>query len=161
MLREKCIGYSVRIVPGHEIVGKPSAIILYHPTLGELLEESRIIAAKCPEAVLAAVVEPFRRLLVEAAFPDAVVMDDSETIQPSLIFSSRKRKEIRFTEKEKRTLSELPYGLSAKELSQRLGISERSVRRMKERLMRKTGLVSSEQLLVYALLSGEISTRSS
>ena len=88
-------------------------------------------------------------------------MDDSETMHPSLIFSSRKRKEIRFTEKEKRTLSELPYGLSAKELSQRLGISERSVRRMKERLMRKTGLVSSEQLLVYALLSGEISTRSS
>ena len=68
MLREKCIGYSVRIVPGHEIVGKPSAIILYHPTLGELLEESRIIAAKCPEAVLAAVVEPFAGCLSRQHF---------------------------------------------------------------------------------------------
>ena len=45
--------------------------------------------------------------------------------------------------------------------SKMLGMTERQIRRIKEHIMAKTGLVSSEQLLVYSLLRCELSTRSS
>ena len=92
--------------------------------------------------------------------PSAVILDDSERIGKEDL-RCREEKKIRFTEKEKRTLMELPYGLCNKELSKRLGVTERSVRRMKEQLMKKTGLVSSHQLMVYALFSSEINNHSS
>ena len=41
--------------------------------------------------------------------------------------------------------------MSNKELSERMGRSERTIRRIKESLFLKTGLVSSEQLLLYTL----------
>ena len=159
-LRESCPGYRVNVVSGHEIRGNPDAVVVLHPTFGDMLDEERAIADSGSKATLVAIVEPFRRLLFEAVFPSAVILDDSERIGKEDL-RCREEKKIRFTEKEKRTLKELPYGLCSKELAARLGVSERSVRRMKERLMRKTGLVSSEQLMIYALVAVEISTRSS
>ena len=159
-LREACPRYSVHVVPGLAVTGRPYAIMLFHPTLMELADE--VIAAEGRGVRIIASVEPYRRLLFEALYPDVLIIDDSEMVSlPDLIDGFRGRKRIRFTDLEKRTLDELPYGLCSKELSKRLGISERSVRRTKQKLMMKTGLLSSEQLLIYALVQGEISTRSS
>lgn len=159
-LLESCSGYNVSIVHGHEIEGKPAAVVMHHPTIGDIIAEEKAIEESGNDALLIAIVEPFRRLLLEAVFPDAVFLDDKDHLEPS-VFQRSEKKKVRFTENEKRTLCELPYGLSSKELSLRLGLSERTIRRLKERLMNKLSLVSSEQLLIYALISYEINTRSS
>lgn len=61
---------------------------------------------------------------------------------------------IEFTVKEEMFLSELAYGLSNKELCSQLMMSDRSVRRLKEKLLSKTGLSSTQQLALYALNKG-------
>ena len=155
--------YRVRILPGEGIIGSPSVIVLPYPTLGDIIIEKLAEREKGVEPMIVAIAEPFRRLLIEAAFPDVIVIDSTEeasAFRRAVEAGPRKRK-IRFTEMEKRILRELPFGLCGKEIAQRLGVSERSVRRMKERLMQKTGLVSTGQLMIYALLSADISTRSS
>ena len=155
--------YRVRILPGDGIIGSPSVIVLPYPTLGDIIIEKLAEREKGVDPMIVAIAEPFRRLLIEAAFPDVIVIDstgDASAFRSAVEAGPRKRK-IRFTEMEKRILRELPFGLCGKEIAQRLGVSERSVRRMKERLMQKTGLVSSGQLMIYALLSADISTRSS
>lgn len=55
-----------------------------------------------------------------------------------------------FTEREEVFLSEFSCGITLKEMSESLGISERTVRRIKERLLKKTGLASSMQLVSFA-----------
>ena len=62
------------------------------------------------------------------------------------------RRCIKLTEKEKLFLSVMERGLSNSELTTVLNISERTVRRLKSRLLDKTGLVSSEQLAVFSLV---------
>ena len=160
-LSEYTPGYRVRRAERGEISGNPSAIILYHPTIGEILEEEKAIEQHGRSVLLAIVAEKYRKILLEAVFPDAVVLDAITDSSIPFIFNGKRKKKIRFTDNEKRTLSELPYGLTAKELAVRLGVSERSVRRTKSNLLRKTGLLSSGQLMVYALLSRRISNRSS
>ncbi len=161
MLSENGAEYRIRKLSGHEISGEPSLVIIHHPTLWDMLAETEAIRESRRGVQLAAIVEPFRRLLFEALFPAAVILDDGDDVRPDkLLHPFPQRKEIRFTEKEKRTLREMQYGLCSKELSVRLGITERSVRRVKEKLMRKTGLVSSEQLMIYALLSTRNSSHS-
>lgn len=159
-LREYSPGYKVRELSGHVIEGKPSAIVMFQPSIGEIIEEIRAIEKSGFDIVLAIIAEEYRRAFLEAVFPDANVLDGNNITIP-MLFNHKNRRKIRFTDEEKRILHELAYGLSGKELSLRLGMSERSVRRMKEKLMRKTGLLSSGQLMLYALLEAELNTRSS
>ena len=158
VLREICPEYRIRVLRTHETDSNAIALVLFHPTIWEMMEEERIAAEH--GIVLVAVVEEFRHILYEALFPAAFILDDGDVLTPEIL-RNKSRKEIRFTEKEKRTLQELPYGLCSKELAVRLGVTERSVRRMKESLMRKTGLVSTSQLMIYALFLSRISNHSS
>ena len=120
--------YSVRVLPGRAVIGRPYAIVLPYPTIGDIVCEMLSDDEKGVEPLIIAIAEPFRKALLEAAFPSIAVIDRSGELSSALL---------------------------------RLGISERSVRRAKERLMRKTGLLSSGQLMIYALLSLDISIRSS
>ena len=160
-LRKQCPGYRVKVVESHDIEGFPSAIVMYKPEIEEIIDEVNMISSGSCNARLVIIAERYRRVLLEALFPSAVVIDSIQEFNPETLRYCEKKKKIRFTDNEKRTLSELPYGLTAKELAVRLGVSERSVRRTKSNLLRKTGLLSSGQLMVYALLSRRISTRSS
>ena len=158
---EFCPEYSVKVLPERSIVGSPAALVLFRPTLVDMLEEHRACLEKGVEPVTVAIVEPFRRLLFEAAFPYARIIDEGDKIDMERLLEWKSEKRIRLTDKERRTLKELPYGLCCKELAQRLGVSERTVRRTKERLLHKTGLLTTGQLMIYALVSEEINSRSS
>lgn len=56
-----------------------------------------------------------------------------------------------FTSLEVRLLDLLSYGLCTKELCISLDKSERSIRRIKTKLLEKTGLFSTQQLVAYSL----------
>ena len=103
--------------------------------------------ASC-SATLVIVTENLRVALLESAFPSSIVIRDDWVIPENI----EKRKEPFFSQREEKLLSELEYGLSTKELCQKMALSERSLRRMKEKLLEKTGLFSTQQLALYSLL---------
>lgn len=72
---------------------------------------------------------------------------------PASTIGMEMKKKPEFSVLERRLLHCLTYGFSTKELCQALEKSERSIRRIKNRLLEKTGLFSSQQLTVYAILS--------
>lgn len=73
-------------------------------------------------------------------------------VSPSVLLMEKKEVP-RFSVLEKSLLHCLSYGFSTKELCLSLEKSERSIRRIKNKLLEKTGLFSSQQLAVYAILS--------
>ncbi len=93
--------------------------------------------------------ENFRIAFIESLFPGAIVVSGERYVSDK----ERNSKSPEFTKREELFLKELGYGLSTKELCQKMVMSERSVRRMKEKLLEKTGLFSSQQLGLYSLLS--------
>ena len=66
-----------------------------------------------------------------------------------------------FTPLEAKLLDLLSYGLCTKELCLSLDKSERSIRRIKTKLLEKTGLFSTQQLVAYSLARGIRIQRSS
>ncbi len=70
------------------------------------------------------------------------------------------REQIHFSVSELQFLRFLSSGMSYKEIAAGMHMSDRSARRIKEKLLRKTGLFSLQQLLIYALFSDNISIRS-
>ena len=158
-------GYSVTLLPPCVFIGRADALILEKPSIGEIISESTAAAERDAETDVIVFAEPYRKAMLEALFPsvtvaDAADMNDAGKLLPYFIQGGKRCDEIVFSEREERFLRELPYGLSNGELSLRLGMSERSVRRMKEKLLARTGLLSSGQLMLYAALRG-IRTRSS
>ena len=69
--------YRVRILPGEGIIGSPSVIVLPYPTLGDIIIEKLAEREKGVDPMIVAIAEPFRRLLIEAAFPDVIVIDST------------------------------------------------------------------------------------
>lgn len=108
-----------------------------------------------------ALVSRSRMDILKAMFNDISVFDISEfnsidefiTRYESLKSDSTKL-EYDFTPKEEMFLSELAYGMSMKEMKYELMMSERSIRRIKEKLLSKTGLSSTQQLAIFASNKG-------
>ena len=67
---------------------------------------------------------------------------------------------ISFTDMESEFLQNLAYGMNMQEVTLSMNITDRSARRLKEKLLKKTGLFSLQQLSIYALVSDKINTRS-
>ena len=156
--------FEIMMLPHPVIIGHADFLILIQPLIGEILNEAEILEGMNTHIIV--FTESYREMLLKALFSSVSVInpedrDAGEKLSDILKNEIHGQKEIRFTENEKRTLAEMPFGLCNKELSKRLGMTERQIRRIKEHIMAKTGLVSSEQLLVYSLLRCELSTRSS
>ncbi len=58
--------------------------------------------------------------------------------------------DFKLTSKEKSYLAELSYGLNSRQIAEVLSISERSVRRLKENLYRKTSAHTEQELLLIS-----------
>lgn len=103
------------------------------------------------------ITNPFRQQFLHSLVPTIEVISDESSPEriASIIeegIENRKvEKEASFTRKEKLVLEEIGYGLCTKEICVSLGMSERTVRRYKTKLLAKTGLMSSGQLALYAL----------
>ena len=65
--------------------------------------------------------------------------------------AGRRIDSIDLSQREIELIRQMRKGPSNKELSLSLSVSERTVRRIKESVFRKTGLVSGEQLAVFSV----------
>ena len=151
------MGYPVRIMPNGVYVGAPLAVVLIDPMLDEIRSESDAIMYYDNGTRLVVISDCLHSFLIDKLFPESYVI----THQDASICSSIERAIIgkikasdtlpHLTETERIFLYELGYGTSNKELAARMNKSERTIRRIKESLLAKTGLVSSQQLFLYNL----------
>ncbi len=98
--------------------------------------------------------EAFQENLLSSLFPFAEFLEKREEIRLSEIYSSsltyRSSYDVRpLNGREKRILKPISYGLSDKETALFLGVSRRTVVRMKQSVIEKAGLLSSGQLAVF------------
>ena len=156
-------GYETVTMPGGAIYGSPRALMLVHPSLTEIAAESMAISYADTGTALVVIVEECEVFLVSVLFPRAIVLScASATLYEDILmvlsgrYVMEERRAPLLTDPEKRLLYQLSYGITNKELAKRLMRSERTVRRLKESLYEKTGLVSSEQLMLYSLFSVNI-----
>ena len=82
------------------------------------------------------------------AFSFTSLDSSKEILLDRLVNGKKENEEIHFTPREKKFLHQLSFGLNFKEISTALSLSERSVRRIKDDLYRKTGVNSIQQLMV-------------
>lgn len=98
----------------------------------------------------------YQENLIQSLFP-WVEFISSSTVLLSDIYQGRatytyemQPKEL--TKKEKMMLFPLSYGMSDKEVAHFMGVSRRTVVRTKQRVIEKSGLISSSQLAVFSAL---------
>ncbi len=150
-LREDICGV-FRILPVGIFIGNADVSVICNPSLEELLlevDKSRLV---CPDVRIVVMGSIYLRLMVVCLFDSVYIAENVEELERIIIEKSPVRRCIKLTEKEKLFLSVMERGLSNSELTTVLNISERTVRRLKSRLLDKTGLVSSEQLAVFSLV---------
>lgn len=141
-----------RILPIGIFIGNADVSVICNPSLEELqleVEKSRLV---CPDVRIVVMGSIYIRLIASCLFDSVYIATDVEELERIILEKNPVKKSIKFTEKEKLFLSVMERGLSNSELTAVLNISERTVRRLKSRLLDKTGLVSSEQLAVFSLV---------
>ena len=150
-LREDICGV-FRILPVGIFIGNADVSVICNPSLEELLlevDKSRLV---CPDVRIVVMGSIYLRLMAVCLFDSVYIAENVEELERIIIEKSPVKRCIKLTEKEKLFLSVMERGLSNSELTTVLNISERTVRRLKSRLLDKTGLVSSEQLAVFSLV---------
>ena len=146
-----------------EMVGKANALrdvdAIYTENSGvkhlmDIRDELRMHDLDIPIYVIT---NPFRQQFLHSLVPTIEVISDENSPEEiaAIIDEDISKPEVErkanFTNKEKQVLEEIGYGLCDKEICASLGMSERTVRRYKTKLLAKTGLMSSGQLALYAL----------
>ena len=150
-------GYPVHVLPDDVYIGSPVAVILVNPTLDGIKAEADAIGGCCICTRIIVITDSCHGYLIGKLFPEVFVIPDNapslfSSIEKAIIGNARAGENMpELTDSELALLHEIGYGLSNKELACRLDKSERTIRRIKESLFLKTGLVSSEQLLLYTL----------
>ncbi len=107
---------------------------------------SRVVVLPSPyEENLLSALFPF----VEFLLPGSVLLSEVYSGKGTYHNDSMRRS---LSERERKILPPLSYGMSDKEIAFVLGISERTVVRTKQRVIAKAGLISSGQLSIFSAL---------
>ncbi len=144
------------ILPQGVYVGEPDAVVLCNPTPEELSCEIERRAFADWDIKIIAVSDAYISLVIRTVVKGVYSVSDAASAAEAI--SGRVPSEgLLLTKKETLLLSQLKKGLTNKELGAALSMSERTVRRLKCRLLDKTGLVSASQLAVLSLLFDQYS----
>ena len=145
----------------------PDLVILNRPTLRETAYEIGYRAEKSRKYKIGIITEISRIRMLDSMFSDIdfILSNDEYGIEKEVrnLLEKRCMKEssmISFTDMESEFLQNLAYGMNMQEVTLSMNITDRSARRLKEKLLKKTGLFSLQQLSIYALVSDKINTRS-
>ena len=154
---EECFeGFEFMHLDYPELSREASMVLLNNPSYTEIRNELCNIKEKMLEIPLAVFVPDAHKYQIKTLFDNVFVLDElsSESLERVISVEYEIGKPVTFSQREEMFLKEIAYGLSNKELSDQLSISDRSVRRMKEKLLSKTGLANSQQLILYAINNG-------
>ncbi len=144
--------WSVDVLPLCCYQSRTFAVVLDSPSVDELLDEIERASASGPMPMIITVSDLYSDIIFRAFCPSAVSVrreDGADGIIAAL--SGKRRKPIEFSDRELDLIRRMRNGPSNKELSLSMSVSERTVRRIKEGIFRKTGFVSGEQLAVFSV----------
>lgn len=152
MVRGTCM-----VLPPGIYMGRADAAIMVEPTPDEVLlevEKGRIV---CPDARIIVIGGIYTRLIAVSLSDRVYTASSAEEAAAIILARNPERKGLKLTEKESLLLAAMEKGMCNSELTAALSMSDRTVRRIKGRLLDKTGLVSSEQLAVFSALLNQYS----
>ncbi|GEM_PF-3212390 len=130
--------------------------VFFNPSIGNVIDWYSSCYKEKKKAVI--VVKAKHLKIYKALFPTLLILDDSDDnhrlrIQDYLSSNGQieKKKSI-LSEKESFLLSEYALGSTIKEIGKMLNMSERSTRRLKDKLLSKLDLDCSRQLIAYSII---------
>ena len=133
-------------------------IILFKPSLIEIRDELSNLKNKKCKCNLVVIVPETHMLLLKNLYRELILINECNIDLAESILRNdsemRINENISFSSKEELFLREIAYGLNNKEIAYELMLSDRSVRRIKEKLLSKTGLSNTQQLMLYAINKG-------
>ena len=142
----------VDIVPSCCYTRRTDAVVIDSPTADELMDEIERAGMQLCSPRIVAVCDLYASLALRAFCHCAVIVcrdDGAEGVAAAI--AGRRNESLDLTQREIELIHQMRKGPSNKELSLSLSVSERTVRRIKESVFRKTGLVSGEQLAVFSV----------
>ena len=150
--------WRVDVLPLCCYTSRPYAVILDSPSPDDLMDEIERASIYGFMPNIIAVCDRYMDISLRAFCPHAVsvLRDDGADGIIAALCGSR-RGSISFTDRELDLIRLMMKGPSNKELSLSMSVSERTVRRIKEGIFRKTGLVSGEQLAVFSVYTDQYS----
>ena len=153
---DRSLNYShEELKPSDELV-EGDIVILSSSNLFRLVEDIVVSRRLNPVCRIVVFPLPFQENLIVSLFP-FVEFVKSPKVTLEEIYSERgtyRHDTVirRLSEREKKILTPLSYGMSDKETAEVLGVSRRTVVRTKQRVIEKKGLVSTGQLSVFSAL---------
>ena len=133
-------------------------LLLFKPSLIEIKSELQNIERHKCNCIIVAIVPETHMLLLKNLYREVIVINECKLNEIENILrnhsNSYEKEKISFSYKEELFLREVAYGLNNKEIAYELMLSDRSVRRIKEKLLSKTGLSNTQQLMLYAINKG-------
>ena len=142
----------IDIVPPCCYTRRTDAVVIDSPTADELMDEIERAGMQICSPRIVAVCDRYASLALRAFCRCAVSVcrdDGAEGVAAAI--AGRRNESIDLSQREIELIRQMRKGPSNKELSLSLSVSERTVRRIKESVFRKTGLVSGEQLAVFSV----------
>ena len=127
--------------------------------LAEDIIQAKRINNQCRIVVFA---DSTKQSLLSGVFPFIEYPDSNFPLQYEGIVTGRStfKKKIdkkNLSSKEGDVLDAMSYGMSQKEIASMLGTSVRTIRRIQERILDKTGLENTKQLSIYSVAENWIS----
>lgn len=150
---DECISFNVVEYPYfNDYI--PDVLILLDPTPLEFACDYRLLKKINKKGRFIVIAERTCSAVFKAFLPDLIFVDNRESFDKNLLISDSipYKSDYEFTALELDFLSRLSLGLNLQEIADSLSLTERSVRRVKEKLLKKTNLFSLQQLLIYSTM---------
>ncbi len=131
-------------------------LILSTENLFSIVEDIIKLRALNPLSRVIVTPQHYQENLITALFPYVEFIKKGRVLLSDIYSGSatytHSQIRLALTKREKKFLMPLSYGMSDKEISISLGVSLRTVVRTKQKVIEKTGLVSTSQLSVFSVL---------
>ncbi len=140
----------------------PDVVILLNPTPLELACDFRLLKKLNENGRFIVIGDIASRAVFKAFISDLIFLDNRNSFDKKILHcnASQAINDYEFSSLELDFISKLSLGLNIQEIAYSLGITERSVRRVKEKLLKKTNLFSLQQLLIYSAMNEIINIHS-
>ncbi len=163
VMPDRSLDYVYEEIGLTEAIPMCDILILPRDNLFSIVET--VVSMRATNPICRIVLEhgPYQENLISALFPFAEFLREGKVLLSSVYSGEgtyRHDYQVRaLSWRETKLLDPLSYGMSDKEISLLLGISQRTVVRTKQRVIEKTGLLSSGQLSIFSAARNWISER--
>lgn len=140
----------------------PDVLILLNPSPLEFACDYHLLKRINEKGRFIVIGDRTCKAVFDAFMSDLIFVEDISTFDKNMILKevNQQMHDYEFSSLEFGFLSKLSLGLNLQEIGDSLGLTERSIRRIKEKLLKKTNLFSLQQLIIYSNMNEIINIHS-